>query len=220
MRSLKQEMPPKMINRSWTACATASETIYHHFPGLPDRGVFTESSGDKGLAMDKQLRFIFVSEIVHQTGFALMAFDDLNAALAKHDHERVWYSVQGMLVAVGNVSKILWPIKKYKERGDVLRQVLGVRDDSVLAPRTLRSHFEHFDARLEIWASSPHRALLDSNIGPPGMFKGFDATQFLRNFDTKNFAVTFGRDSYPLQPIATDIRELRSRASELRFRFS
>jgi hypothetical protein len=59
--------------------------------------------------MDKMLLRIFQREVERQTCFALMAFSDLEAALRIGDIDRIWYSVQGFLVAVGNVSKLLWP---------------------------------------------------------------------------------------------------------------
>ncbi|HEX2279032.1 MAG TPA: hypothetical protein VHN13_18205, partial [Candidatus Tectomicrobia bacterium] len=75
-------------------------------------------------------------------------------------------------------------------------------EDSPLAPRTFRNHFEHFDARLEDWAvSSEHRTFVDANIGPTGMISGFDPGDCLRNFDPHTFTITFRGDHYHLPPI-------------------
>ena len=94
--------------------------------------------------------------------------------------------------------------------------MLSIQDGSVLQPRTLRDHFEHFDERLEVWVeSSGDHVFVDSNIGPPGMIAGLDSAGFLRNFDTKNLAVTFRGDAYSLQPIVTAIEELHARALQL-----
>jgi hypothetical protein len=166
--------------------------------------------------MDERVRHVFVREVERQSSYALMGFNDLNAALAARATDRIWYSLQSILIAAGNVSKLLWPAKAYEARGVELRKDLQVAEDSVLAPRTFRNHFEHFDERLEKWASSTGgRIFVDSNIGPPGMISGLDETLFLRNLDTKNLAVTFQGDSYSLQPIATALVELRGRAEEL-----
>jgi hypothetical protein len=166
------------------------------------------------MALDPMLLRIFHGEVERQCRFGLTAADDLQAALQAGDMDRLWYSVQALLVAAGNVSKLLWPEQKYSQRGDELRASLGVPEDSPLAPRTFRNHFEHFDARLHDWAaSSQRRNFADSNVGPPGMIVGLDPGDYLRNFDTTNAAVTFRGDSYELQPIVKAIGELWQRAS-------
>jgi hypothetical protein len=139
--------------------------------------------------MDEQLQTIFLHEIERQSQFGLMAAGDLERALAARDGERLWSSIQGLLIAVGNISKLLWPIAAHEERGRRLRQVLGVPDDSGL--------FEHFDGRLEGWAtSSERRNFVESNIGPPRMIVGIDPGDSLRNLDTQDFALTFRGDKY------------------------
>lgn len=175
------------------------------------------------------LRF-FLFEVERQCTFSLMAADDLKEALQamevtteKTDEpfvyrielmDRLWYSVQALLVAAGNISKLLWPSKKLQaERGAKLRATLSVDENSILKPRTLRNHFEHFDERLEQWAtSSKHGHFLDSNVGPSGMklVSGVDNEpgDYLRNFDTTNFAVTFRGDVYELRPLIGAISDL------------
>ena len=145
-----------------------------------------------------------------------MAAGDLEGALGAQDGDRVWYSVQGLLIAVGNISKLLWPIAAHEERGRSLRQVLGVPDDSVLAPRTFRNHFEHFDERLESWATSSERGnFVDSNIGPPGMIVGIDPGDYLRNLDTQDLAVTFRGDKYELNSILQAVKTLHEQAAAM-----
>lgn len=167
--------------------------------------------------MDSHVRYVLVLEVERQAKFGLMAVSDLNAALASQDTDRVWYSIQSLLIAAGNVSKLLWPAKAYAERGQTLRQALSISDESVLAPRTFRNHFEHFDERLETWSvADPPRNFVDSNIGPPGMISGLDPASFLRNLDTKDWAVTFRGDAYQLRPIAAALQGLHARAAQLK----
>ena len=167
--------------------------------------------------MDSHVRSIFVGEVERQAKFGLMAVVDLKAALTSDDADRVWYSIQGLLIAAGNVSKLLWPVNAHEERGKVLRQAFSVSEDSVLAPRTFRNHFEHFDERLDAWAAAAGaRNFVDSNIGLSGMISGLDSAGFLRNLDTKDMAVTFRGDSYQLQPIATALQELHGKATQLK----
>lgn len=97
------------------------------------------------------------------------------------------------------------------KRGEALRTSLGVPDSSPLEPRTFRNHFEHFDERLEQWATSLQRKnFADSNVDPAGMIAGLDPGDYLRNFDTKNYAVTFRGDAYLLKPVVDAIRELHA----------
>ncbi len=160
--------------------------------------------------MDKMLLRIFQREVERQTRFALLSFSDLEAALKMADMDRIWPAIQGFLVAAGNVSKLLWPAQpSVPNRGEELRQSLAVAGDSILAPRTFRNHFEHFDERLEQWAASSQRKnFADSNVGPPGMISGLEPGDYLRNLDTTQCAVTFRGDTYHLTPLVAAVKEL------------
>lgn len=165
--------------------------------------------------MDRMVLRIFQREVERQCRFALMAIQDLKQALQTYDMDRIWYSIQGFLVAAGNISKILWPPKaRSRERGAELRASLSVGSDSPLEPRTFRNHFEHFDERLEQWVlSSERRNFVDSNVGPPGMIAGLEPGDFLRNFDTTSSAVTFRGDVYHIEPVGEAIRDLWQKAA-------
>jgi hypothetical protein len=132
--------------------------------------------------------------------------------------DRFWYSVQAFLVAAGNISKLLWPSYRkgeelIPERGPELRVSLAVEEDSPLAPRALRNHFEHFDLRLEQWAvSSTPRVFVDSNIGPVSMISDYEPGDRLRHFDPTTFAVPFRGDTYHLRPIIEAIQAIYPRA--------
>jgi hypothetical protein len=169
-------------------------------------------------AMNPLLLDLFQREVNRQCKFALTAVEDMESALGTDalNLDRFWYSVQALLVAVGNISKLLWPSNPHiPERGRELRSFLLVDDESVLTPRRFRNHFEHFDERLEDWATSSHRHnIADSNIGPPNMIVGLDPSDFLRNFDTSRFAITFRGDVYEVRPIIEAIRPLLVRTSE------
>ena len=157
---------------------------------------------------------IFQTEIKRQCKFAIIANNDLFLALKTGDVDRLWYSVQSFLVATGNLSKLLWPSKSsLPNRGVELRQSLSINDNSPLAPRTFRNHFEHFDERLERWiVSSRQHIFVDSNIGPQNMIGGVDKEDYIRNFDTTNSVVTFRGDLYYLKPVIEAVQELWEKA--------
>ena len=72
---------------------------------------------------------------------------------------------QSALTFAGNISKIIWPIKKALrkhevaaglKRGRRIRKILGIKArDSVLfrSPES-RNNFEHFDVRLDAWSQT------------------------------------------------------------------
>jgi hypothetical protein len=168
--------------------------------------------------MNALLLDLFQREVNRQCKFALTAVEDMESVLRTDpfNSDGFWYSVQAFLVAVGNISKLLWPSNPHiSERGRELREFLSVEDESVLAPRSFRNHFEHFDERLEDWATSSDRhGFADSNVRPPNMIVGLDAGDFLRNFDTSRFAITFRGDVYEVRPIVEAIGALLPRTSE------
>lgn len=111
----------------------------------------------------------FCGEIVLQVKIARRANERLEATKDNFDHIEVWCSIQSILVAAGNISKILSPSdKKYKKRGDRLRQMLKVEDDCVLLDRKFRnSFFEHYDSRIDEWFEKhPTGVYIDLAMNP------------------------------------------------------
>jgi len=69
--------------------------------------------------MEKIVLRIFQKEVKRQCRFALIAIQDLEQALQVGDLDRLWYSVQAFLIAVANISKLLWGLihlQKKRER--------------------------------------------------------------------------------------------------------
>lgn len=158
---------------------------------------------------------IFQKEIERQCKFAIIAIEEVKTGLSNNNSDLVWYAIQNFLVAVGNISKIFWPInQKYGMRGEELRKSLGIEDNSPIQPRNFRNHFEHFDERLEEWAESSERHnFVDSSILPPNMIAGIDQKDYLRNFDPTTWTLTFRGDKYELKPIIKAIYELYPKVS-------
>ncbi len=164
--------------------------------------------------MDPFVTKVFLSEVATQCEFALRAIDLFRQAMAAGDTRGVFFCAQAFLGATGNVSKLLWPTDaKYSARGDELRKILGVPDDSPVAPRTFRNHFEHFDERLEEWAAkSKRKNFVDSNIlGPQGIV-GIDREDFLRNLDPTTLHLTFRGDAYDLATVEEALKKLHESA--------
>src|SRR5437870_10151252 len=119
-------------------------------------------------SLSQTVQRAFYYEIQNQCQFVLMATQELENALQQNQTERVFYAIQTLLVAAANISKVFWPNHRYQDRGRKLRANLEVADNSVLALRSFRDHFEHYDERLENWASSSRRHnIVDTSVMPP-----------------------------------------------------
>jgi hypothetical protein len=148
----------------------------------------------------------------------------------RHDavRDRFWYSVQSLLMAAANVSKLLWPVywkgeKLLPDRGEELRKSLGIGDKhSPLSDRTLRNHFEHYDARLEHWAAtSEERNMHDLGVTSFGSVSASadsaqagsgDPGDQMRSFNADSNTIMFRGEVFRLQPIIDALEEVRSKA--------
>ena len=122
--------------------------------------------------MNGLLQMTLMDEIVLQSQIAIRAFERLNTAENQFDEIEIWGSIQSILVASANVSKILWPTKKYRERGKLLKEYLQIDENHPLASRVFRNHFEHFDERVEE----------RFNISPTGVYIDRQMNPLLNNF--------------------------------------
>src|SRR3712207_2424358 len=110
--------------------------------------------------MEKILIRQFQVEVERQCQFAMIALQDMEEASANSDGKLFWYAVQNLLVAVGRISRLLWPPDPlFPKRGEELRESLGVGEESPLKALTFVEHFEHFDKRLR---SEEHTSELQS----------------------------------------------------------
>jgi hypothetical protein len=161
--------------------------------------------------VDSQLQQLFVMEIKNQCIFAKIAYNDFRRSLESNDMDRIWYSIQGFLVAVANISKMLWSTKvKYPNRGEDLRKSLSVDNNSPLNSRKVRNHFEHFDDRLETWyEESPTHRYIDRSIASGINFVGGSAPiDYIRNFDNDRSVLTFRGEEYEIIPVINAVEEL------------
>lgn len=168
--------------------------------------------------LSDQLRDVFLDEIERQCVFAINAVKAMQKSLGGPNGVLpVWYHVQAFLVSVGNLSKILWPPdERIKGRGKELRDLLGVLDTSAVAVRDFRNHFEHYDERIERWATeSVHQNMADSNIMPPGAIVGLDPKDFLRNLDPTTGILSFRGDTYDIPRVAKEVDGILGKARSL-----
>lgn len=148
---------------------------------------------------------VFINEVKCQCKFAIYSYEDIKIHLEKYDADRTWYSIQSFLVAVGNISKLLWT-KNDNPRGAELRVLLSIDEGSLLKLRDFRNHFEHFDERLERWVL-PLNNIIDANIAPSGSIK-INGIVEMRSFDPTSYTVSFRGDTYEMLPVIQEVQSL------------
>ena len=164
--------------------------------------------------MEKTLIRQFQVEVERQCQFAMIALQDMEEASANSDGKLFWYSVQNLLVAVGRISRLLWPPDPlFPNRGAELRESLGVGEDSPLRALMFVEHFEHFDKRLETWyVTSEQRRFFDSYTEPLDVLADTAPVDRFRGYQTENSAVLFQGDAYELGAVSKAVEELQHRA--------
>jgi hypothetical protein len=158
---------------------------------------------------------VFIGEIVLQSKIAELAAKRLSAIKDNFDQIEVWSSIQSILVAAGNVSKILWPSKEYVERGKRLRELLKVDEGNLLSDRKFRNHFEHYDDRIEKWFKGKSSAVYsDLAIDPLKSMRRSFPTNHHRAYDPLTQTLTFRGESFDLAAVLKELKEIRIKCSD------
>jgi len=154
---------------------------------------------------------VFVGEIVKQAKIAKRAAERLQDTTIHFDEIEVWASIQSILVAAGNVSKILWPSRKsFAARGETLRRLLNVDNDNLLSDRKFRNHFEHYDERIEDWFEKNQSAVyMDSSIDPFKPIWGEKLDARHRFYDPVAQILKFRGESVDLAAVLKALEEIR-----------
>lgn len=158
---------------------------------------------------DEELVF-YLWEIDEQCRYATMAWK----AMQTNDSDVQWYSVQAFLVAVANVSKILWPVKA-TERGERLRKMLSIADTHPFKSRGMRNAFEHSDERLDEWLSSDVKG---RHLGRMSVQNGhgfIDLPHYARTYQRDTGILTFFGEVIDLLQAATEGEKLGQEAMKV-----
>ncbi len=156
----------------------------------------------------------FEIEIGRQARIALRAARALDEAAARPqtDFDGIFGAIQAVLAAAGNASKLLWPgtpTRVIPDRGQVLRERLGIPDDSPLRNRRIRNHLEHFDERLEAFFANGDRSWSDIIVGSePGSRPDYPRTDYFRRYDPETDEVGFSYEVIMLKPIRHELHRI------------
>lgn len=160
--------------------------------------------------MEGLQKMVFMGEIVLQSKIAHRAAERLQTANENFDKIEVWSSIQSILIAAGNVSKILWPGKKYKSRGEKLRKLLRVDASNLLSDRKFRNHFEHYDERIEVWFANHSSAVYRDLAMNPSMSNfGQKYTSNHRVYNSIDNTLVFRDESLDLNAVLSALEEVR-----------
>lgn len=164
--------------------------------------------------METSLLRQFQREVERQCQFGMIALQDMDEASANSDGKLFWYSVQGLLVAVESISRLLWPPNPgASERRAALRENLGVGDDSPLKPRDFVERFLRYEESLEEWhESSEHRRFFDSYTEPLDVLAETPPEDRFRGYQLEKNALLFHSETYEIEPVSQALEELQSKA--------
>ncbi|CAL2104582.1 conserved protein of unknown function [Tenacibaculum sp. 190130A14a] len=158
---------------------------------------------------------VYLSEIIFQIKIAQQAATRLPIDPGNFDHIEAWCSIQSILVATGNVSKILWPIsKKSKERGKKLRELLCINENNIIANRNLRNHFEHYDERIEaLFEDQSSVSFIDLAFTPFKPEKWGIPKFYQRAYNQVEGVLTFRNETLDLKKILIALENIKEKCS-------
>ena len=152
---------------------------------------------------------VLMDELVWQAKIAQRAAKRLQTANDQFDHIEIWSSIQLILIAAGNVSKILWPArKKYQSRGEKLRERLKVEEDNLLSDRKFRNYFEHYDERIDDWFENQSSAVYTDLAMNPSM-SGFGQMSTNRGYNSIDNTLVFRGEVLDLNAVLNAVEEIR-----------
>jgi hypothetical protein len=146
---------------------------------------------------------VYIGEIVLQVKIGQKAYERLKLY---EDTIDAWASIQSILIASANISRILWPNEKHIDRGVRLRKMLNISDDNILRDRTFRNHFEHYDERIAKWfEEGVNGVFIDLAMNPD---LSFSSQNTKRGYNKIDETVVFCGQKFDLSKLNTAMLEI------------
>ena len=150
----------------------------------------------------------FLSELIFQAELVSNASQRLLNSEDDFDKTSLWSAIQSILISSGNISKILWPTQKYKERGEQLRKLLNIDSESVLRNRKFRNKFEHYDELLDDFLEDRNTcAYTDLAINP--FLSSSIGTSCHRGYNVYNNTLVIHGEILNLNEIVDAVEQIR-----------
>jgi hypothetical protein len=174
----------------------------------------------------------YVLEIQQQCDVFEVAMKLLNADLAAMDglslddvpewrrsFTSAWIHIQAILTAAAALSRFFWPrrgTKRPAPRHEELREEFGLTGESILADRTVRDSFEHFDERIDRFLTGDEARFRASLIiGKRESWDG-DGMVLVRLFDPESREVYILGEVIRLDVLADAVSHLAAQAARVR----
>ena len=171
--------------------------------------------------MEAKLLNVFQRQVWTQCEFFVFSNDDFNKAYEDADSLRAWHAIQGMVVCVGNLSKLFWGQDGSRSQArNPLRISLQVSSDkSPIRNIQIRNSFEHFDERIERWwKNSLDHEYHDQNFGiltkgsdeffPVGPGDNQENMDVFRHYNPETGELIFWEAQINLKEINAEIRRI------------
>ena len=161
--------------------------------------------------MTQLQEMVFLGEIVFQVEIAQRSADRLRDTTGKYDSIDLWSAIQTILIAAANVSKILWPSDNYEVRGQYLRKLIKVSNNSILSKRKFRNDFEHYDERIESWFKNNSSAVYSDialTATPTNAILNYPSNHH-RVYDHISQVLTFRGEELDLGKVLKELEEIR-----------
>ncbi|MFK0002544.1 hypothetical protein [Paenarthrobacter sp. NPDC090522] len=172
-----------------------------------------------------QLLWIFENELLFQTRHALHAIEPIKGSLFSDnevkDLEGFWFSMNSALNAIASIANVLWPSQDRKhsgptavqsssrDRAKIMRENLGLSDDSIVALRGVRNGLAHYDERVDRWfVQSGNRIFLDLCVSGNDGVSAEPDTTYARHFNTDTKVLSVFGISLNVEAVLQEIIEL------------
>ena len=175
---------------------------------------------------DRMLDY-FIDEIKRQCEYSFISLKNLEDSLNNRETgaQIVFYNLHNLFTNLGNISKILYPSKKYRLRGRDLREILQIKEDSQFDSRkernvlrNYRNIIEHYDEYFEDWYNKGDNSnIVDSTVGPDNMMIiNGKKPKYLRHFNPYEFKFIRLDQEYKMQEVVNETYVIYNKILELK----
>ncbi|MDY8137457.1 hypothetical protein [Aquimarina sp. 2201CG5-10] len=156
----------------------------------------------------------FISEIIFQADLVSYANDRLKKSVDAFENIGVWSAIQSILISSSNISKILWPKRKYEERGQELRDLMKIDSECVLKSRKFRNKFEHYDDFIsDFFEDKVIHSYCDFVMNPSLQSFGIESCH--RGYNSYNNTLLIQGEILDLNSIIDTVKEIRLKCKNL-----
>lgn len=169
-----------------------------------------------------QYEIFYFHTLVYPAERCLDAFRRYNENKQSESATILIQTIQEAIGHAGALSKFFWPPNRkgdmgrlHKKRGEKLRRILEVKEDSPLSDRKIRNVWEHFDERLDEFVLK-----FDSGFFLPDCHKGSHTAadgpiaKIFKLIDTETDCLVLLNEKYFFLPIIDEVQAIYERIRE------